>query len=235
MRQDEAEDILRFGVNQPWVDVDYLRVIDDYSAVALQVHYTLPVGGTTLDNGSVLEPLPTFTGKMEYLRAIGQSTRIGFAVLYNPLWIPMNRVAPEGRPDADFLPQLSIWWRIPVGKKAQKKKKARPAAAAGSVKTSAAAERLRGPHRAADPGSTRCARRCAASACSHAGARPSACAPAGARPGARSPTPDDNRRTDHANTSALTACLALSGAKAARRRHSRRPLQTPERVSLRLR
>ena len=144
MRQDEAEDILRFGVNQPWVDVDYLRVIDDYSAVALQVHYTLPVGGTTLDNGSVLEPLPTFTGKMEYLRAIGQSTRLGVAVLYNPLWIPMNRVAPEGRPDADFLPQLSIWWRIPVGKKAQKKKKAaRPAAAAGGVKTSAAAERLR--------------------------------------------------------------------------------------------
>ena len=60
MRQDEAEDILRFGVNQPWVDVDYLRAIDDYSAVALQVHYTLPSAGprsTTARSSSRFPPL----------------------------------------------------------------------------------------------------------------------------------------------------------------------------------
>ncbi len=119
-----AEDIIAFGINQPWIDIDYLRVIDNYSAVALQVHYTFPVGGTTLDSGTSLEPLTTITGKMEYLRAVGKSTRIGVAILYNPLWIPLDRVAPEGRPDADFLPQVSLWWRIPIGKKAVRPTKA---------------------------------------------------------------------------------------------------------------
>jgi hypothetical protein len=124
MRQAEAEDILRFGVNQPWVDFDYLMVIDDFSAVAMQLHYTIPVGSTQLDNGVELQPLTTVTGKMEYLRAIGKSTRVGVAILYNPLWIPQNRVAPEGRPDADFLPQVSVWWRIPLRQKKQAKSNA---------------------------------------------------------------------------------------------------------------
>ena len=123
LNQPSAEDIIAFGINQPWIDIDYLRVIDNYSAVALQFHYTFPVGGTTLDSGALLEPLTTITGKMEYLRAVGESTRIGVAILYNPLWIPQDRVAPEGRPDADFLPQVSLWWRIPVGKKKAKPKK----------------------------------------------------------------------------------------------------------------
>lgn len=124
LSQPAAEDIIAFGINQPWIDIDYLRVIDNYSAVALQVHYTFPVGGTTLDSGTSLEPLTTITGKMEYLRAVGKSTRIGVAILYNPLWIPLDRVAPEGRPDADFLPQVSLWWRIPIGKKAVRPTKA---------------------------------------------------------------------------------------------------------------
>ena len=61
---------------------------------------------------------------MEYLRAVGKSTRVGVAILYNPLWIPQNRVAPEGRPDADFLPQVSVWWRIPLRQKKQAKSNA---------------------------------------------------------------------------------------------------------------
>ena len=141
LSQPAAEDIIAFGINQPWIDIDYLRVIDNYSAVALQFHYTFPLGGTTLDSGTLLEPLTTVTGKMEYLRAVGQSTRIGVAILYNPLWIPLDRVAPEGRPDADFLPQVSVWWRIPVGKKTTKPKatnrmaKPRPNIQSGSSTT----------------------------------------------------------------------------------------------------
>ena len=110
MRQDEAEDILRFGVNQPWVDVDYLRVIDDYSAVALQVRYTLPVGGTTLDNGSVLEPLP-LTGRW----STSEHRSIGAYRLRRTLQPALDPHESRGSgrtPDADFLPQLSIWWRI---------------------------------------------------------------------------------------------------------------------------
>jgi len=139
-----AEDIIAFGINQPWIDIDYLRVIDNYSAVALQFHYTFPIGGTTLDSGTALEPLATITGKMEYLRAIGESTRVGVAILYNPLWIPVDRVAPEGKPDADFLPQVSLWWRIPIGKKKAKLNK--PAAVRAPVinrSKSSTANRLR--------------------------------------------------------------------------------------------
>jgi len=142
MRQAEAEDILRFGVNQPWIDFDYLMVIDDYSAVAMQFHYTVPVGATQLDNGVELQPLTTMTGKMEYLRAVGKSTRVGVAILYNPLWIPQNRVAPEGRPDADFLPQVSVWWRIPLRQKKQPKASA-PVQPSAKFRQAGSLDRLR--------------------------------------------------------------------------------------------
>lgn len=127
-----VQDIIEYGVNQPWIDIDYLRVIDNYSAVALQFHYTFPIGGTTLDNGVALEPAATVTGKMEYLRAVGKSTRIGVAVLYNPLWLPMGYAAADGEPNADFLPQVSVWWRIPLVKKKSKTKKAVGQAKSGS-------------------------------------------------------------------------------------------------------
>ena len=93
---EEAEDILRFGVNQPWIDFDYLMVVDDRSAVAINVHYTIPVGTTALSNGTELLPMTTFTGKMEYLRGVGKRTRVGLAILYNPLWVPMGRVPARG-------------------------------------------------------------------------------------------------------------------------------------------
>jgi hypothetical protein len=117
----QAQDILRFGVNQPWVDIDYLSVIDDRSAVALNVHVTIPLGSTLLSSGAELGPYTTFTGKMEYLRGVGKSTRIGLAILYNPLWLPTGFDAPSGSPSADFLPQVSIWWRLPTGKSKAKK------------------------------------------------------------------------------------------------------------------
>jgi hypothetical protein len=121
MSTSQAQDILRFGVNQPWIDIDYLSVIDDRSAVALNVHFTIPVGSTLLSNGAELGPYTTFTGKMEYLRGVGKSTRIGLAILYNPLWLPEGFDAPENSTKADFLPQLSIWWKLPTGKSKAKK------------------------------------------------------------------------------------------------------------------
>jgi hypothetical protein len=123
MSQIQAENVLRFGVNQPWIDIDYLSVIDDRSAVALNVHFTIPVGAGTLlsDGRGELGPYTTFTGKMEYLRGVGKSTRIGLAILYNPLWLPEGFDAPENSTKADFLPQLSIWWKLPTGKSKAKK------------------------------------------------------------------------------------------------------------------
>ena len=117
----DAQDILRFGVNQPWFDIDYLMVVDDRSAVSFNFHYTIPVGTSIAANDQVLGPYTTFTGKLEYLRGIGKMTRIALAILYNPLWIPEGFDSAEDIA-ADFLPQLSIWWKIPTRAKRGKRR-----------------------------------------------------------------------------------------------------------------
>jgi len=117
----DAQEILRVGVNQPGIDMDYLMVVDDYSAIALNAHFTIPVGGATLNTGHELGPYTVFTGKMEYLRGVGKHTRVGLAILYNPQWIPSGFEPAAGDIDADFLPQLSLWWRIPTRPKPKKR------------------------------------------------------------------------------------------------------------------
>jgi hypothetical protein len=118
MQDNSVQEILRFGVAQPWVDIDSLFVVDDRSALAIGLHHTFAAGSVKTAESEALSPGATWAGKMEYLRGIGKTTRVGLAILFNPTWTPAAFELQY-----KFLPKLSLWWEFPTRSKKKKKKK----------------------------------------------------------------------------------------------------------------
>ena len=120
----QAQDLSTFGINQPFFDIDWLYVVDQYSALAFSAHIQPAVGGSTVEANEVVAT-SIYAGKLEYLRGIGKTTRIGLALLYNPCWVDLSYQAPAGSNCAGsdsnqffkFLPQASLWWQFPVVRK----------------------------------------------------------------------------------------------------------------------